>query len=88
LGLVPIKGYNDIARAYDIRSNYIHGQIEPEKHKDAPKLGETVLDYARLSMIVFIQLISDYTKEDLINKIDNSLLDVNAFNKLYVFSSS
>jgi hypothetical protein len=82
LGLVPIKGYNDLARAYDIRSNYIHGQIEPEKHKDAPKLGETVLDYARLSMIVFIQLISDYTKEDLINKIDNSLLDVKAFDKL------
>jgi hypothetical protein len=82
LGLVPIKGYNDIARAYDIRSNYIHGQIEPEKHKDAPKLGETVLDYARLSMIIFIQLIYDYNKEDLINKIDNSLLDASAFDKL------
>ncbi|MFA6371707.1 MAG: hypothetical protein WCW68_03690 [Methanothrix sp.] len=82
LGFVPIECYNNLVRAYDIRSNYIHGQIEPEKHKDAPKLGEKVLEYARLSMIVFIQLISDNSKEELINKIDNSLLDSNAFKKL------
>jgi hypothetical protein len=82
LDFAPIESYNSLTRAYDVRSNYIHGQIEPEKHKDASKLGEKIIDYARLSIIVFIQLTSDYSKEELINKIDRSLLDEHVFNSL------
>lgn len=82
LDYTPLKVYNDVTRAYDIRSKYIHGQINPEKHKNIRKLAEDILEYARISILVHILLSPDISKEQIINKIDNSLLDSAAYSKL------
>jgi len=82
LDFIPIEVYRDIIKAYDIRSNYIHGQIEPEKHGDATKLEKKVFEYARISLLVFIQLMPRYSKEEIINRADNSLLDAAVCYKL------
>lgn len=79
----PLEVYNSLVRAYDVRSTFIHGSlIEPEKHKDAPQLAEKILDYARISLLIFLQLKGSMDKSSLISKIDNSLLDANAHLKL------
>ena len=80
---VPLEVYNNLNSAYDIRSTFIHGSlIETEKHKDAAQLTEKILNYARISLLIFLQVKSLIDKDNLISKIDNSLLDANAHSKL------
>ena len=77
--LRPKKVYEDLDRAYLIRSIYSHGSfVNPEEHKDIPTLTRRVLDYARLSLLAFIQFIGQVEKEGLINKLENSMLEENA----------
>lgn len=79
---IPLKVYKDVSRAYDIRSTFIHGsQVEEKQQQSAPKLCETVLEYARVSLLVFFQLKGTVEKEELINKLDNSLLEEKALQK-------
>lgn len=83
---VTLEVYNNLNRAYDIRSTFIHGSmIEPENHKDIAELAQKTLNYARNSLLIFLQLKSSIDKDNLINKIDNSLLDANAHSKLEEF---
>jgi len=81
--LTPLEVYNTLNRAYEIRSVFIHGsQIGAEEHKGAAELAEKVLEYARVSLLVFLQLKPLIDKEKFINRIDNALLDENACSKL------
>ena len=83
LGLIPLKAYNELSRAYEIRSIFIHGsQIDRDRQSSAIQLCKTIMDYARISLIAFIQLQDSMDKEALINKLDNSLLDENALDKV------
>ncbi len=82
-GLKPKKVYEDLDRAYLIRSIYSHGSfVNPEEHKDIPALTRRVLDYARLSLLAFIQFIDKVEKESLINKLENSMLEEDALTAL------
>lgn len=75
-GFNPLEVYQDIMEAYDIRSTFIHGSlIKKELRKSIKKLCTTVLEYCRVSLLIFIQIMSKVEKEKLINKLDNSLLD-------------
>jgi hypothetical protein len=81
--LKPKKVYEDLDRAYQIRSTYSHGSfVNPEEHKDIPALTRRVLDYARLSLLAFIQFIGKVEKASLINKLENSMLEENALTSL------
>jgi len=79
-----IKTYNDIHRAYMIRSNYIHGSVNDNESRDQSinDLTKRIIDYARISILIFLQLMPTIEKDTLINKIDNSLLDNKARDKL------
>jgi len=84
----------DVKTAYGIRSSFAHGSfIEEENLKKSSDLAKKVVDYARRSLLLFLQLkrlidnnnkyLSDYgLKADIINMIDDSLLDLCAYNKL------
>jgi len=75
--------YNQLTFAYDIRSTFIHGDQTDEKYrKKLPKLCESVMQYARISLLVFLQLKNTLEKNQIINKLDNSLLDRDAYDKL------
>jgi len=82
----PLEVYNKLILAYDMRSTFIHGGFTKEEHRSRlPALCETVMQYARVSLLVFFQLKETLEKEQLINKLDNSLLDANSCNKLKKF---
>lgn len=86
LGLFDFRAlevYNVIKRAYEIRSTFIHGsQVKSDERRNASELAEKIMEYARMSLLVFLQLGSVVDKEKFINKIDNALLDENAHSKL------
>jgi Apea-like HEPN len=53
----PSQVFDTIGKAYKIRSRFVHGDFIPEKHlKDALSLCRTVLEYARISLVVAMQL--------------------------------
>lgn len=82
----PLEVYNYLSQAYDMRSTFIHGsQIKPQGHKNVAKLAEKTLEYARVSLLVFLQLKPLIGKDNLISKIDNSLLDEEVHSKLKRF---
>ena len=82
-GQNALEVYKSLVRAYEVRSVFIHGsQIEKNQQQALPKVSETVMEYARLSLVIFFQLKQLMDKERLLNKLDNSLLDGNAQAKL------
>jgi hypothetical protein len=87
-GFIPLEVYNDVRQAYDIRSTFIHGsQIGKEKQQSAQKLCKEIMEYARVSLLIFFQL-KDLEKDKMINRLDNSLLDENAFQKAKELASN
>lgn len=79
----PLEVYRTLIQAYDVRSTYIHGsQIKPEERKNLPRIAEKTLEYARVSILIFLQLKPLIDKEKFIAKIDNSILDEEAYSKL------
>lgn len=77
-----LEVFNKISEAYEIRSSFIHGShVEKEKQQSAGKLWESIMEYARVSLLTFFQLKDTLEKERIINKLDNSLLDQNALQK-------
>jgi len=80
----PLEIYNNIRRAYGIRSKFIHGSgIEKEERQNIANLTKKVIDYARISIVIHIQLRAEkVNKEKFLALIDNSLLSENALAKL------
>lgn len=72
-GYNALKVYNDVKRAYGYRSSYVHGS--KVKQKDIPELTKTILDYCRLSIIIFLQIHNELEKDKMINLLSYSLLD-------------
>lgn len=79
----PLEVYNTLIQAYDVRSTFIHGsQIESEERENAAKIAEKILEYARVSLLIFFQLKHLVDKNRLIGKIENSILEERANLKL------
>ncbi|WP_440951492.1 hypothetical protein [Methanococcoides sp. FTZ1] len=72
-GYEPLKVYNFVKQAYDVRSNYVHGS--KVKQQNIVELAETILDYCRLSIILFLQIHDELEKDKLIKLLSYSLLD-------------
>jgi len=82
-GYLPPKAYRELTRAYDIRSTFIHGSpMNEDQQKGADELCRAVLDYARVSLLMFLQSGGSDEKERLIALIENALLDAKARTKL------
>ena len=82
----PLEVYNTIKRAYNIRSAFIHGsQTETSELESAGRLARKTLEYARVSLLLFLQLRRSIEKNELISKMDNSLLNADARSKLQRF---
>jgi len=83
LGNNPMEVYHTLKRAYDIRSKYVHGsQIEKEERQDLRRTMDMALEYARLSLVLLLQLRSSTEKQNFLNLVDNSLLSKEASDKL------
>ncbi|HRK54655.1 MAG TPA: HEPN domain-containing protein [Cyclobacteriaceae bacterium] len=79
----PIKVYNVMKRAYEIRSTYIHGSmLGPTERKDLGEIQNQILNLLRRILLIFIGLSKLILKDELIAKIDNAIIDRNANEKL------
>jgi len=53
-----------------------------KKTRTLPRLCEAIIEYARLLLQVFLQAKTGLEKDQIISKLDNSLLDRSAYDKL------
>ena len=84
-GFNPLGISKIIRDAYDIRSKYSHGSrvgSNKKKIKDVDELKIKVMECARISLLIYLQLVGNIRREDLLILIDNSLLDDVSYNKL------
>ena len=82
-GYEPIEVYNKMKESYGLRSSFVHGSpIPEEKLKDIAKMGQEVIEYARLSIVLFLLLKQVTEKDKFLSLIDHSLLSENAVDKL------
>jgi F0F1-type ATP synthase alpha subunit len=79
----PLEVYNKIKRSYEIRSSFVHGSpISKDQQNEASKLAQDILEYARVSIIIQLQLKVVMDKDKFLNLLDNSLLNKQANEKL------
>jgi len=82
-GYEPLEVYNMLRQAYEIRSKFIHGsKIEKDELQNATKLTEKTLEYARASIVMYLQLKEKIEKENFLNLVNNSMLNNDAHSKL------
>jgi len=82
-GYSPLKVYKIVKKSYRLRSIYVHGsRIDKEERKKFVKLENEVMNYARLSINLFLQLDGIIKKDVFLSKLDSSLLDETAKNTL------
>jgi hypothetical protein len=82
-GHSPLDVYRHLTRAYEIRSDFVHGAPFLEEHREkATEIVDNVLEYARLSILLFLQLKKKHKKKKFIELIDRALLDPKASEKL------
>ncbi|MFC4436994.1 MULTISPECIES: HEPN domain-containing protein [Natrialbaceae] len=72
----PMEVYSKIKKGYSVRSSYVHGTKTTDNFSD--KLSIRTASFARKSMIMFLQMKSEYEKEELISKLDNAIMSPNA----------
>lgn len=83
-GFNPLLINKILKKAYNIRSKYSHGSevdFKKEKIKNVREFKINVMECARISLIIYLQLVGYISKEKILNLIDNSLLDDVSYNK-------
>lgn len=79
----PLEVFNIIKRSYNIRSRFVHGsKIEKDDQKNVMLLVENVVEYARKSLIIYLQINESIDKNKFLNLLTKSLLDKDAKEKL------
>ena len=83
IGLHGLTVEGHVHEAYGIRSNYIHGGPgDPSTMRRADPLCRHILDYARLAVIIFLQLKGSMDKNEILNRLDGGLLEEKKLEKL------
>jgi len=83
IGLNALSVQGQVHQAYDIRSTYIHGgALDTDKTQSAEELCRRVLDYARMAVVIFLQLSEKTDKNEIINRLDDGCLDEQKLEKL------
>jgi hypothetical protein len=83
LGHQPLEIYRTVKQSYDVRSEFIHGSLLGEdKRREASKFADKIMEYLRVSLLIFLELKEKIEKENFLNTIDNSLLHQDAQVKL------
>ena len=84
-GFNPLLISKILKKAYKIRSKYSHGlkvDFNKENIKEVNEFKIKVMECARISLLIYLQLVGNISKENLLDLIDNSLLNDATYNKL------
>lgn len=83
IGFRGLEVEKHVHEAYGIRSNYIHGGTgDPAIMERADHLCRQILDYARIAVLVFLQLGGSMEKDDIVSRLDGGLLEEKRLEKL------
>ncbi len=83
IGENPLEVFNTLKRAYDLRSKFVHGEpLQKEDRQGAPDILKKVLEYARASLVMFLQIKEKMDMDQFLSLIDKSLLSPDAQAKL------
>jgi hypothetical protein len=75
-GFPSLQVYNNVRRAYELRNKVVHGSpLSPKDKASAGGSNEAILEYCRLSLVIVLGLKESVTSEQLLNRLDQSLLD-------------
>ncbi|MFL6259817.1 MAG: hypothetical protein ACJ76Y_08920 [Thermoanaerobaculia bacterium] len=75
-GLNPTKVYTETLDAYDLRSTYAHGgEFGAKQLQQAQDLCPRIMDYARLTVVKFLQFPEKAERDEILKKLDLALLD-------------
>ncbi|MCL4344353.1 MAG: hypothetical protein JRN26_04315 [Nitrososphaerota archaeon] len=66
--------FNNMNKAYEIRSSFVHGSVSSKNGPEEGRIFEKVSEYLRESIIAFFML-ERVTKKDIIHSLGESLLD-------------
>ena len=75
--LKSLEVLGKVTKAYDIRSDYIHGSYNDEKKEKKEEIVKSILEYTRLSILTFLLISPTYDKDKLLNSLDSSMVDEN-----------
>jgi hypothetical protein len=82
-GSNPEEVYTRMKRCYTIRSKFVHGEpLEKDDRQYAADSMKTILDYARASIVILLQVNKDVKKEQFLELIDKSLLSQHSQDEL------
>lgn len=82
-GFNSVKVFEKMKTAYSIRSTLLHGSKLDNKLTDFSKnYTHEIVNYARICLLVALQLKGTMNKDNLIKKIDHSLLDKTEYDEL------
>jgi hypothetical protein len=83
IGFRGLEVEKHVHEAYDIRSHYIHGGAgDSATTQRADQLCRNVLDYARIAVVIFLQLGGSMEKSDIVSRLDDGLLEEKRLEKL------
>lgn len=82
-GFEPLRVFNDVMRSYEIRSTYVHGGfLENDKRSSVEKNLRRILNYLRVSIVIFLQMQNEEGKDAFIALLQHSMLEEKAQEKL------
>ncbi len=87
-GFNPLLISKILKDAYKIRSKYSHGSkmdFDKENIKEVNEFKIKVMECARISLLIYLQLVGNIKKENFLTLIDKSLLDDATYSKLNKF---
>lgn len=83
LGFDSVKVFEKMKTAYEVRSKLLHGSnLEDKLLKFSNNHAHEIVNYARICLLVSMQLKDKINKNELIKKIDHALVDQNSNSEL------
>lgn len=80
LGWAPLEVRQVLKMAYDVRSKYVHGAVSRKKlpHEELRVLHRNIAEYARVSCLVWIQLLTMRNRKEVLATLEEALIDDSA----------
>lgn len=79
LDYAPMEVYQRIKSGYDVRSSYVHGTKATDEFSG--DLAIRTINFSKESIVLFLQMMSEYDKAEIISKIDNAIMSPNGREK-------
>ena len=82
-GWTPLETRAILKRAYDVRSKYVHGAASKKFTSDEmTKLFQDVAECARVSCLIWMQIVTAHNRQDALTILEDSLIDEAAYVQL------